>query len=80
MKTTTTLVGLLMAMTFIGLPLLTPPAQAVIICAGAVCQETEVNSDLTFQTWTCGGSGNVIIVTGDHNNVTVCNGGNNRTA
>lgn len=50
----------------------------VAACASYVCTETQTTNN-NYQVWTCGGSGNVILITGNNNDVKVCSGGNNNT-
>lgn len=51
-----------------------PPAAGygIGICAGSHCQSTTLSSTTQVQTQTCGGSGNIIVVYGNQNDVDVC--------
>ena len=80
LKTIASLLSFLLIGTFVVAPVaLTPLASAGTgVCAMAVCTYTETNSNV--QTWTCGGSGNVIVQNGNNNSANFCNGGNNGTS
>jgi hypothetical protein len=82
LKTTASLLSLLLIGTFVAAPvLLSPLASAgTNVCAWATCTSTNVDSHDNVQTWTCGGSGNVIIQNGDNDSANFCNGGSNHTA
>lgn len=74
MKTFVAFCALMVAATFVAAPL---AAADTTVCVSVVCQHTSTKSSV--QTWTCGGSGNIIIQNGENNTANVCQGGNNNT-
>jgi len=77
MKNLASLAGLLLVAGLLVTPLTVPVASAAVtVCGFGVCTVTNTDSHNNVQTWTCGGSGNVIIQNGDNNTANVCSGGN----
>lgn len=75
MKTIAAFATILVVASFVVAPF---AAADTTVCVAVACSHISTSSSV--QTWTCGGSGNIIIQNGNNNTANVCTGGNNRTS